>query len=160
MGSGQALAAFAKGALAAGGHQARLESGLRAGAVGDDNERAILKPAQQGPVGCRAQGPGPIVFLRVGGAGLGGEPLHHFIESIEREVDDSGAANAHILTQRRQKRSAHGLDGIAAGQNRRDAELALVIGVDNGKDAEIRPQKLYGGLPRSGALRQSPAPRL
>ena len=61
----ESLAALAKGSRLPGRHQARLELGRRAGAVGDHHQRPVFKPAQQGPVGGRTQRPGPVVLLRV-----------------------------------------------------------------------------------------------
>ena len=119
-----ALAALAKGSLLAGGHQAGLQPGMRAGAVGDNHQRTILKPAQQGAVGGRAQGPGPVVLLRVAGARLSRQPLHRLVKGVQREIDDGVGADADVFAQRGQKPGAHGLDRIAAGQDRGDGEAA------------------------------------
>ena len=109
------FAALAKGSCLSGCHEAGFEFGGGAGAVRDDDQGPVLKPAQQGPVGGRAERPGPVVLLGAAGARLSGQPLHDFIESVEGEVDDGAGADANILTQGGQIGHAHGLDPVTAG---------------------------------------------
>ena len=64
-------------------------------------------------------------FWRIGGARLSRQPLHHFIESVQGEIDDGAAADPHIFAQRGQERSAHRLDCIAARARFAEWRIAL-----------------------------------
>ena len=96
---GNALTALAEGALLTAGHQAGLQLGMHAGALGDNHQRTILKPAQQRTVGGRAQGPGPIVLLGIPGARLCRKPLHRLVQAVQCEVDDGVGMDADVFAE-------------------------------------------------------------
>ncbi len=73
--------------------------------VRDDDERAILKHAQQWAIGGEAQRPGPVILRLIGLARLRREPAEGFIQRIQREVDDQLGIgdDAKILAQGREE---------------------------------------------------------
>ena len=139
----EALTIFAKGAGLARRHDPRLQFRPSAGALRIHNERTIFKPAQQRPVGRRAQRPGPVVLLRAAGTRLRGQPLNHFVEGVKREVDDGGRVDFHILALRGQERRSHGLQNVSPRCQRRDQKTAFAVGVRAGDDAQVGAQQFH-----------------
>ena len=129
-GGRDAFAALAKGSLLPGGHQAGLQFGCAAGAVGNHYQGSVFQPAQQGTVSGRAQGPCPVVLLCVGVAWLGRQPLHYFVQRVQGEVHNSASADTDVFTKRGQERRAHRLNRVAAGKYRWYGESAVAVGVD------------------------------
>ena len=140
---GEALAALAKCPFLPGRHEPSPQPGRAARSVGDDHQRSVLKPAKKRAVGGRAQGPRPVVFLRIAGPRLSRKPLNHFVKGVERQVDNRMGANVNVLAHRGQEGCAHRLDRITAGEHRWNRELAAAVGVDAGNHRQIGAQQLH-----------------
>ena len=118
---GNALAALAEGSLL---WPVAIRRAFSLGCAPDPSETTTSGPSSsqrsRGRLAAERSVQAQSSFWAFAGARLRRQPLHHFIQRVQREIDNGAVANAHIFAQRRQKRRAHRLHRIAAGQNRRN----------------------------------------